>query len=80
MKKNELELQSKRTCFDLKDSGINFVLSLIIPFLASLVLIVLFMFLAAFSGYNYNDFLIIVNLYYRTLCVFYNNIKSNILR
>ncbi len=57
MKKNELELQSKRTCFDLKDSGINFVLSLIIPFLASLALIVLFMFLAAFSGYNYNDFL-----------------------
>ena len=57
MKKNELELQSKRTCFDLKDSGINFVLSLVIPFLASLALIVLFMFLAAFSGYNYNDFL-----------------------
>lgn len=57
MNKKELETASKRSCFNLKDSGINFTLSLILPFLGSLLLILLFMFLAAFSGYNYSEFI-----------------------
>lgn len=56
MKKEKVEVMAKRTCFNIKDSGINYVLSLIVPFVASLALIVVLMFLAMASGNNFREF------------------------
>ncbi len=41
MSEKELSKQIKRDCFTVKDSGLNFVLSLIVPFLASFALAIL---------------------------------------
>lgn len=57
MKKESVLAVEKRSCFSVKDSSINFMLALIVPFVASLALIILFMFLASATGNNYNDFI-----------------------
>ena len=57
MKKESVPAMEKRSCFSVKDSSINFMLALIVPFVASLALIILFMFLASATGNNYNDFI-----------------------
>lgn len=41
MSEKQLSKQTKRDCFNVKDSGFNFVLSLIVPFLASFALAIL---------------------------------------
>lgn len=57
MKKENIEVVAKRSCFNIKDSGINYILALIVPFLASLALIVVLMFLAMASGNNFREFI-----------------------
>lgn len=42
MEEKEFEVQSMRNCFNVKDSGVNFVCSLIFPFLTSFILAILF--------------------------------------
>lgn len=57
-KNNSLDIKSqcKKTCFNVTDSGINFVLSLILPMVAALVLVLLYAFFARLSGSNYETF------------------------
>ena len=57
-KNKELNIQneSKKTCFTVADSGINFVLSLVIPAVAALALMLVFAFVAGLSGSDYATF------------------------
>lgn len=75
MNKNLPPLE-KRNCFSVKDSCINFILALIVPFVASLALIILFMFLAVATGNSYKEFIAtefvkVVNLIFTPIVFFF---------
>lgn len=53
-KKNKMIYE--RSCFNVKDSSVNFIFALIIPFLASIVLFIAFMLIAALCGMSYKEF------------------------
>lgn len=53
-KKNKMIYE--RSCFNVKDSSINFIFALIIPFLASILLFIAFMLIAALCGMSYKEF------------------------
>lgn len=66
MDEKEIIKQSKRSCFNVKDSGLNFILSLIIPFLASFALAVLMLLLKL----NDTQFEKVVNLIFTPITFF----------
>ena len=74
IKKNELK--PTRSCFDIKDSGINYVLALVVPFIASIALIAVLMFLAMATGNNFREFVAtefveVVNLFFTPTVFFF---------
>ncbi len=51
-----LKTESKKTCFNVMDSGINFLMSLVIPSVVVLILITLFALFSRMAGSNYGEF------------------------
>ena len=76
MKEEKIEVMAKRSCFNIKDSGINYILSLVVPFIASIALIAILMFLAMASGDNFREFVQtefveVVNLFFTPTVFFF---------
>lgn len=56
LKNQNLKTECKRTCFNVMDSGINFLISLVIPSVVMLIIILLYAFFSRMAGSNYGEF------------------------
>lgn len=56
LKNDNLKTECKKTCFGVMDSGMNFLMSLVLPSVAALILILLFAFFSRMAGSNYGEF------------------------